>query len=184
MSNVINWEEIGKGSKTQGGGKQGDIQFLRLQSGNTYVVRPLGSPVIFHKYLVQHDGEWRSAICEDPENCPVRQKHNTEPRERYAVNVIDRADGEIKVMEGPVTVFKVFRTYFEGTANRPGGAQGADFKIVITGSGLKTRYDTQCVKRTPFTDEEKKKLQAEGLYKLDRIYKATSSEEIDSNHLL
>ena len=180
MSGAIDWEEIGKNSKKkfdENGDKK--VEFLRLESGHSYKVRPLGSPVIFHKYILQHGGQWRWAICEDPDTCPVKQKHNVEPRERYAVNVLDRADGKIKIMEGPVTVFKVFRTYLEGTGNSPGGPQGADFTIKVVGSGLKTRYENSLDKRTPFTDEEKSYIKGEGLYKLDRIFKSTPAEEIE-----
>ena len=181
MSNVVDWAEIGDNPK--GGalsGAQGQISFLRLQSGNTYKIRLLGSPVKFYKYVIQHDGSWRSAICEDPSTCIIRQEHGEDPRERYAVNVIDRTDGEIKIMEGPLTVFKTFRTFFEGTGSAPGGAQGGDFEIVVTGSGLGTRYKVTFSKKTPFTDEEKTYIKEKGLYELERIFKSTPPDEIEA----
>lgn len=179
MSGAVKWNDIGKNSKMGSDGEGKQIEFLRLSGGNAYRVRPLGSPVVFFKYVIQHEGEWRWAICEDPDTCPARKKHNVEPRERYAINILDRADGKIKVMEGPVTVFKSFRTYFENTNNSPGGPDGADFIINVKGSGLKTRYDVNADKRTPFTDAEKEYIRNEGLYKLDRIFKATPEDEIE-----
>ncbi len=179
MTGSIGWEEVGNVSKNGFSDGQ-QIDFLRLKGGNEYEIRPLGKPIVFFKYVRQHDdGGWRWAICEDPQECPVRKKHNIEPSERYAVNIIDRSDGKIKVMEGPFTVFKAFRDYQDYTKKSPGGPEGADFKITVKGAGLKTRYTTNLVKHTSFTDEEKSQIKEQHLYKLEAIYKVTPSEEIE-----
>ena len=180
MSMKIDWDEIGKDSNKKGGtGDKKQVEFLRLTTGSTYKIRPLGGPVVFYKYFLEHEGQWRWAICGDLDTCPVRQKHNVEPRERYAINVLDRADGKIKVMEGPVMVFKIFRAQFNATQNSPGGPEGGDFAITVTGVKKQTRYETVFLGRTPFTQKEREYLKAEGLFNLEQIYAATPADEIE-----
>jgi len=176
---IVDWNDVGN-SNTTFNDNSGSINFLKLASGGTYTIRPLGKCVEFNKYFLQHNGRWRSAICSDIDTCPVRKNHNVEPSIRYAVSVIDRADGLLKIMEGPVTVFKPFRMFSEATGFSPGGVDGADFEIKVTGAGKKTRYIVKMVQRTPFTSEEKAYLKEQKLYNLERIYKATDPEEIEN----
>ena len=106
MANAIDWDSVSDGSSTK---KKGKNNFMKLVSG-TYQIRPLGNPVEFHKFMLQGtDGKWRSAVCLDPDTNPVSRKHNIKPTSRYAVVVLDRADGEVKLLEAGVSVFKEFR---------------------------------------------------------------------------
>ena len=180
MTKVLDWESVGDGS---GKGKKGKSNFMKLVAG-TYQVRPIGAPVEFSKFMVQgSDGKWRSAVCVDADDNPVSLKHNIKPTPRYAVVAIDRADGEIKILEAGVSVFKEFRAYFKYTGKNPGGKQGADFRIVVEGSGRTKRYTTSLVRATPITDEESaslKEMFPNGLdgY-LEKVYEATPDEQLE-----
>lgn len=160
------------------------LQFIQLGSravGKTYNFRVLGNYVQYYKYVVQgQDGKWRSAITEDPDNCPIVAKHGIRPKETYAVNVLDRADGQIKILEGPRSIFEVFANYHKMTEKNPGGPNGADFSVQVTGQKGKDYYRTDMVKRTPFAAKEAELLKNEGLYKLERIFKATPPDKIES----
>lgn len=180
MANAIDWDSVSDGSSTK---KKGKNNFMKLGSG-TYQIRPLGNPVEFHKFMLQGtDGKWRSAVCLDPDTNPVSRKHNIKPTSRYAVVVLDRADGEVKLLEAGVSVFKEFRAFFKHTGKNPGGRTGADFRIVIEGAGRTKKYLTSFVRNTPLTDEEVAMLQdmkKQGTYPdLEKVYEATPDDKIE-----
>jgi len=152
---VIDWDGVGENSGSNQKGDENRPQFMKLTPGK-YQVRLLGTPINFHKFVVQgNDGRWRSVVPEDVENNPVVQNHNLKPSERYAINVIDRADGEIKILEAGITVFRTFREFYKATERNPGAsAKGADFSIAVQGAGRNKRYNTSFVKNSPLTDEE------------------------------
>ena len=183
---VENWNTIG-GNK--GTGNQGQrenrpprpkAEYLKLSGSKEHNIRPLGLPVCFHKYFVKDStGKPRSAITNDPSTCPVAMNHGLKPSKRYAINVIDRKDSKVKVIEGPNSIFKAFRQYFEETTRNPGGANsGADFKISVTGTGEETRYETKFVKRTPLTDDEKAMVHS-NIYDLTALYAETPKDRIE-----
>ena len=176
---IVDWKEVDPPKAASGDKRQ--IVFKRLTSGQSHVVRPVHKPMAVYKYYVNEGGKTKSAIVADPEVCPVREKHpDLKPSLRYAINVIDREDGELKVLEGPPTVFRAFRKWYEKTSKAPGGEKGGDFGIDVEGKGLKTKYDCQFVESTPFTEEELNMIKKDpGLYKLPDIYKPHSPEDIE-----
>lgn len=189
MSNtrvIDNWEDIANpgGSRNNDSGMR--TEFLRMNEG-TYRVRPIGSPVAFSKYVVNHNGSWRSAIPEDGDDNPIAQKHDVPLTNRYAIHVFDRQDGKIKVMEAGVTVFSEFKNYYEHTSRSPGGKSGAEFIINVTGRNKKKRYDTKFADKSDLSAEEvdhiKEYISAVGCNTLKehllRLFKSTSNAEIE-----
>lgn len=159
------------------------IKFLVLGNkaiGKEYVIRPVGDPVHFYKYVVQgEDKKWRSAITDNPESCVIKAKHNIVPKLVCAVNVINREDGEIYILEGTPTIFGEFRKFAEISQLDPGGVQGADFKITVTGKKGKDFYMTQFVKKSVLSEAEQKGLESNPIYPLEKIYKITPQSEIE-----
>ncbi len=181
MAEYVQWGSVPEDSN--GGEKS---EFLKLKTGNTYRIRPLLFPVKFFKYFHKHEGKLRTAICEKPDVCPVRDRHPElkKPSMRYAAYVIDRADGKIKILEAPQSVFRPIGSTFESTGKDPGsGKEGSDFQVKITGVGLNTKYDVAWAGQTPITAEERVSLK-EALdgdkSKLQKIYKVDTSEEIEA----
>lgn len=185
MGTVVDWTSIGKSSlkrRNNPNGNMPELKFLRIKKGETVTVRLLGRPVHYYKYVLQHNGKWRSAIVgdeNDAANCPVGQKYNLDPAEKYSVNVIDRADKQLKIFEGAPTVFAYFQNWAEITGENPGGSNGGDFKITATGKKGKDYYEVKFLGRKPFTKEERVLLKTQGLYKLENIFKALTPEEIE-----
>lgn len=167
----MSWAEVAKSSNS----RKGDINNLRLISGNTYVVRFVGDPEPFYKYFVAG----KSAICANPDKCPVKAKYNIDPTLRYAVNVIDRADGKLKVLEVPPSVLKPVIAWWKARKHDPGGDNGCDFNIEITGQKKNTRYTVMPLDISPFTEAEKKMIE-EGTYDLKKLYKAVPDAEIEA----
>jgi len=181
---LVSWDDVVGGDKSgniSGGGGKGI--FLKLQAGRTYRVRPVGKPIEIWKYFSNKDGQNRSAITADPESCPVRQKYNLEPKRKYAINVIDREDSRLKVMEGPISVFTGFKDWYVASKKNPGGKDGGDFNIKIVlppnGDKKKTKYIVTFIEPCPFTAEEKTMIDEQGLHKLEVIFKPDDAETIE-----
>ncbi len=177
---------------------KGGTEFLRLKSGNTYKVRPIKLPVHFYKFFYKNKGKLRTATVEEETIGQLMKKYpnelKTKPANRYAIYVIDRADGQVKIMEGPQSVFKPFRNRFDATGKKPGGEKdGGDWMIKVSGSGFGTNYDVTFIDTTPITDEEKEKVKEawngdsdklQKIYKIDTFVEAEKklfSEEIQED---
>jgi len=192
MGTIIEWGEVDSGMKKGGGGGSGGAggpfdKFLKLVPGNTYTVRPVGNPCAFHAYWVASPTDpkrFNRAITEDPNNCVINQKYQIVPKTRYAVNVIDRADGKLKIMEAPPSVFDKIKDWAKASRQDPGAKGGADFQIQIVvppnGDKKRSEYRTTPIVQTPFTEEEKAMLTEKGLYDLEEHYKAIPQNEIES----
>jgi hypothetical protein len=161
-----------------------------LKSGNTYTVRPVAKPVIFFKYFYQNGDKLRTAICQDPTTCSVKIAHGDAldtPGERFAILVIDRADGILKIMEFPKGVFIDIKNWWQATQQNPGGDEGVDWVIQKSGSGkMNTKYATTPTKATPFSNDEKtmilgiiKDEEGNNAHYLENVYKAHSAEQIE-----
>ena len=176
------------GWKTNGGDKEsGDrAEFLYLKKGNIYTVRLLKDPVRMAKYFYKNQGKMRVAVisADDRENCPVRAKHPEELKNpaslRYAVRVIDRKDGRIKVMEFPYSVYKQICEQSEHHNIDPGSKDGAEFTIkVATKTGF-DMYTSIFDGASTLTNDEIALFQE---YKdktdLEKLYKIDSPEEVE-----
>ena len=110
MAEYVQWGSVPEDSS--GGDKS---EFLRMKTGNTYRIRPVFDPIKFFKYFHKHEGKLRTAICDKPDVCPVRDRHPElkKPSMRYAAYVIDRADGKVKILEAPQSVFRPIGSSFE-----------------------------------------------------------------------
>jgi hypothetical protein len=94
--------------------------------------------------------------------------------------VIDRQDGKLKILEGPFSIFKALRSYYENTHRNPGKANGADFIVKVKGLGEKKRYDCSFAGDNTLTQEEAKLINAHGTFKLDKIFKVTPADKIEA----
>ena len=181
MADTCSWDSI---PSSGGNGEKSD--FLRLESGKSYKIRPVFEPVKFFKYFHKNQqGKLRIAICAKPDTCPVRDKHPElkKPALRFAAYVIDRADGKVKILEAPQSVFRPIGASLEMTGKNPGGgADGSDWYVKVRGKGLNTTYDVGFIERTPLSQEErdliKEALDGDSK-KLQKLYKIDTPEEIE-----
>ena len=182
MTEYVQWGSVPEDNS--GGGDMSE--FLKLKTGNTYKIRPVFDPVKFFKYFHKHEGKLKTAICEKPDVCPVRDRHPElkKPSMRYAAYVIDRADGKIKILEAPQSVFRPIGSTFESTGKNPGsGKDGSDFQIKVTGVGLGTKYDVAWAGQTPLTADERASLKEAldgDMKKLQKLYKVDTPEQIEA----
>jgi len=198
MAKTVSWNDFGnRGSNAQKGSKGGGqqrsqrtLRFVKIENNSSVILRPVDEAVEFDKYVYQDSkGKWNFGVCGDVKTCPLFLKYDKTPSTRYAINVIDRTDGLIKIYEGPLSVFKVFASYEEMAETPAGGENGADFKITknVTSKDGKTytKYEVHKESKTPFTTEEKALLNTngEGIYNLERIFKVTPADKIEKKVL-
>ena len=182
-TDFVEWTEVTKINEVEG--STGKVDYLKLKSGESYRIRPVFKPIKFFKYFHKNNNKLRTAICEDPDICPIRDKYPElkKPSLRYACYVIDRADGKLKVIEAPQTVFRPMGSRAEATGQNPGsGKQGSDWIIKVTGAGLKTKYDVTFLDVTPLTKAEEEYIkEAVGGDKdsLKKIYAIDAPEKIE-----
>lgn len=176
---TISWDDMAEDAKTSSGGGNNN-KYMKLESGKKYKVRPVGRPVRFFKYFRMDGNRVRSAICANPDACPVKAKYPDldKPRRRYAINIIDRTDGNIKILEAGPTVFQGFMAWYEQTGKSPGGKDGGDFGITVKGVGRDTEYGVTFLETKPLTAEENE-LYNEKKYDLETEYAAKDAEEIE-----
>ena len=180
MADYVQWDSV---PKSGGSGEKGE--YLRLESGRTYKIRPIFDPVRFFKYFHKHEGRLRTAICAKPDVCPVRDKHPElkKPSVRFAAYVIDREDNKVKILEAPQSVFRPIGSSFEATGKNPGsGKDGSDWQIKVVGKSLNTTYDVAWAGNTPLTNEERaavKEALDGDMKKLKKMYKTDTPEEIE-----
>jgi len=91
---------------------------------------------------------------------------------RYAVNVIDRADGQIKVLEGSERLFMELRRCRELTGVELGGADAFDINIEV-GAAATYRISYDAEQRTPFTPREKEAIRM-GMIDLRTVFAVSS----------
>lgn len=174
---LVDWTSLSGKKETNG------VKYIRLEPGKTYRIRPVMKPHILWKYYIDKpNGQRSSAITEDPNNCIIVKKYNEKPKQRFAVNVIDRSDGQIKVMEGPISILKQIGTWAAETNVDPGSNAGGEFAIRVECPGndrKKTRYLVQFINYAPFTDSEKKSIK-ETIYNLSEVFKPAPQDKIEN----
>lgn len=200
MTAKLNWEKINidnsrvknNNSKNSDGTDKRRKVYVVLGNkakGNKYILRPVGNPVGFYNAVLELpavDGrkQWRSVRVPMDENGgdtyvrnhPLQVSHNVQFQAKYAINVIDREDNQLKILEGGISIFEAFRNYHEMTEKNPGGKNSADFRLEVTGQKGKDYYKVNKHQSTTLTDEEVAFLQKEGLYELEEIYEETPEE--------
>ena len=177
---TLQWNQDGKG-KTSGQSDGREVIFLKLSSGNTYKVRPVGECKEFDKYVVPTaDGKFKSAVCGDVETCPIRAKYDLMPGTRYGMNFWDKNDNKVKVCEFPKTVRDGIKSYFDATGEEPGGLNGADFQITVTGGNTKSkRFAVKCLGKTPLSQKTMDIIMTEKAFDLDKVFEPASVDKIE-----
>lgn len=185
MATEIDWGEMGNDTPAGGEGGPNQKKFLKFVSGKTHVFRPIGGGVEFFKFFVQTDKGKRSInVNKDDKDkaAEVLSKHfgkEIAPQHRYAINVIDRDDGQVKIMEGGYSIFKFFGKWAKVNNQLPGSQAGGDWAISVEGDGLQRRYTTGFMRPAPLTQEELKRIkEKKEMYSLKEVFKETPLNEL------
>lgn len=154
-------------------GTGGNVDFLKLKDGMNQI-RIVGKPALINIHWEKGiDGQNKKVICPGS-GCPIC-KAGKAPQARYQVQVIDRNDGKIKVLEQGPTVFNHIKAY----AMDPdyGDPSLYDIKIKKEGSGRETKYSVlPSPKKSEITAEEQQAVAS--CKSLEEINKAKTIDEI------
>jgi hypothetical protein len=179
------WDDFAEDAEGNGNNKQGDrpkTLYMDTSKPGKYNVRPVGPHIKCRKLFKPY----RVTLNETDRDTDPAWKAGFYPQQRFAINVIDRADGKLKILEKGKTVFAQFANYKATFGKNPSDAkEGVDFQITVTipklpdGSPnkLKTDYKVIHIKETPLTKEEIEMIKAQKLWPLTEIYKPTPLEK-------
>lgn len=186
------------GTKSQGGSKFPKAEFMSFAKPGNYKIRLVGSFVKFRR----HWKPYKAITHDSLRDVDPAWKAGFFPKRRFAINVIDRGDGKLKIMEQGPTIFKAFSDYKEAnTGIDPAGKDGPDFTITVKipmkdgkPDVMYKQYGVVAGNQTPLTGDEKKmlcKLDEKGnvirgedgkpvsnLWDLKKIFKPTSAEKM------
>lgn len=184
------WEDVDP--RPEGSGKGGGkSKFLSLKPGE-YKIRPVGNPKLVRRYFVKHsDGTTKFAVTGEADTkCIITRKYrDTEDqplypqRSRYAFNCFDRADGQLKIVEVPLSVARQIRDWGQENNINPGSGKGVDFKIKVIRQGSdprNTKYEVIAGLQTPFSEDEKALIDKNGIYDLDVTFEPVDQKEIEA----
>ena len=200
-SGYVDWENIGNNDKAYSPKSNSNnsqenrpkVERLKLEAGKTYRIRPVHKPKDIWRYWNERNGKKYSAICAENGDAIINSKYNIKPSLKYGLNVIDREDGILKVMEASPGVFRAFKEWSQAAKKSPGGKDGGDFSIKVEATPklqYKVKYTTTFIEPKPFTDEERAMLAKNkadtsglydelGLYNLNEMYKPLPKEDIE-----
>jgi len=189
----------GEGQKGSGGGDREKIPYIDMSKPGKYKVRLVGPYVKCRK----HFKPYRATVQDADKDSDPAWKAGWIPSKRYAINVLDRLDGnKLKVLEKGPSVFKFFYSYKVDLNNDPSGKEGPDFLITVKvpmvdgqPKKMKTEYAVTHLDKAPFTKEDMKMIcetDKDGnivkdektgkpkskLFPLLDIYKSTSPEKM------
>ena len=191
MASVVDWGKLGgraanmkKGSGS--GPQEGKPEWMTIS--DSAKVRPIGQAVEFVKVFVDTKKGKRSVVV-DPVDADkavallsAEAGYDVRGSNRFAINVIDRADGRIKILEGGMQIFGFWGKWQMTTEIHPGSKEGYDWSIEAEKTGPKPqdkKYTPIPLKPAPITEQEwalinKKKAE----YTLSDIYKSTPLDEV------
>lgn len=182
-----NWDEDFKQDENSGQnqGKQSDrpkTLYMDMTKPGKYMIRPVGPHIKCRKLFKPY----RATLQDSDRDSDPAWGAGFFPSRRYAINVIDRADGKLKVLEKGASVFKHFANYKATVGKNPSDAkEGSDFVVTVTipkgpngePNKLKTEYLVMPIRETPLSKEEADMIRSQKLWPLTEIYKSTPLEK-------
>jgi len=165
----VDWGEAGAGSggSSRDGIDRREITYLRISEDTPIRIRLVGKAVKYFKH-------WNPivAVSCGPDHDVCWKEGGHKPRRRYSVWVIDRADGQMKVLDFGAQLMKHFSNWSKLFKKNPGGPDGTDWLVSKeiptskneSGSYVKdkrnTTYSAVHDAPTPFSDDELAMIQA------------------------
>lgn len=109
------------------------------------------------EYLDEHLPKAKAIKDPDKRKKEMRKVYANQPwklRQKFAINVIDRTDGQVKVLDKGLAVFRELKKYAQDAEY--GDLRNYDVTVERSGEGLTTEYSVIPARsNTPLTDEEK-----------------------------
>ena len=170
-------------------GNDGDYgptpEYEDFKGQGDYRIRLVGKPYMFDQLFLtpQETGEKAIPVIGDGKPDPMTSI-GKEYKKRCAANIFLKEDGKSihKVMRCGTMVFSTIAQWAQASGENPGGSNGCDFIVKVTGSGLNKKYSVTALTQTKFSKEEKDIIRIKegpgGLWDLATCIQTTSHEQM------
>ena len=188
MASAINWDNLpsSKKNSSDGNGKR-ELNFIKFTNDSVHTIRPVGKAVWFYRFYYKPIRKYFIANV-DPDTGEsnleeLKEILGCDPEQRFAMNVIDRSDKKIKILQGPMTMLEQFAEVAQATGRKPGSKEGGDWRITSKGAGKSRRYNCNYLGSVPFTEEELEKIKNKDeskneWYILEKVFKPSDMEYV------
>jgi len=190
---IIDWDnDASLGSETENTNeRKNSARWMSFKEPGKYTVRLVGNGIKFRRWwqpfdfkdrVITHD-LFRPSKDKDQSEVDPAWKAGFYPKTTYAIICIDRADGEVKILEKGKQIFDAFKDWQDANNKKPGGKQAPDFQIKLEwpqGNKRAANYSvTSAGDSKELTEEEKEKVRKfASEVDLKELYRATSLEKI------
>lgn len=161
----MSWDNV---TENAGGGAQ-MFKLEPNQNGIIHIINGEDGPKSFHSVYFASIN--RGATVDPDNNSLIGLEDGYKVKKRYALNIVDMVDGQIKVFVFGSTVANMLKNIREEYGN----LDDIDIKITRKGTGLKTTYTIFPVK-LKFTADM---IEGQTPVNLDEMFELTSEEEIE-----
>lgn len=128
--------------------------------------KPFTDRVITHPDYKDEDPAWQAGFY---------------PRRTFAVHVIDRTDGKLKILEKGSSIFKYFSRFKTINDIDPGGKEAPNFTITVEwpgGNKSAAKYTVMASQKAAPLTEEEREMVKENKAALTKIYATTPLQKI------
>jgi len=176
-----NWDEDFPTEEESKSTERRKAKFMQFKGAGKYTVRLVGNHVKFLRHWSPFESKDRVITNASYKGDDPAWQAGFYPRKTFAIHVIDRADGELKILEKGNQIFKEFARYKAINDINPAGKTGPDFVISVeipNGEKRQTKYAvTAKAQSAPFTPEELEMIKA-NVYPLPDIYQSLPLQRI------
>jgi hypothetical protein len=181
----MSWNEVEMDINNEGGNQESKkIDFIQFPEGATILRIVDNEPVGKWKHWIPQIK--RSIICPG-KGCPIcniiknaKANGETPPyssQKKYHIHVIDRKDGQLKILENSKTFFGDLLTIRKEMMETYGELTNYDIKVIRSGKGKNTKWTILPSIKTPLTEEELKIIE-ENRIDFNEYFKAFTPEQI------
>jgi len=165
--------------KQSGNGERKRIEWMKFTKPGDYTIRLVGKYVKFLRHWDPFDD--KVVTHPDYKDADPAWKAGFYPRKTFAVHVIDRADGKLKILEKGASIFKYFSRFRTINDVDPGGKDAPNFTITVEwpqGNKNAAKYTVMAAQKPAPLTEQEKEMVRDGKAPLTKIYAATPLEKI------
>jgi hypothetical protein len=164
---------------TQNTGDMKRLPYMQFDKPGNYTIRLVGAHVKFYRHWQPFTD--RIITCKEYKNNDPAWQAGFYPRETFAIHVIDRATGELKILEKGSSLFKQFANYKVVNDINPAGLEAPDWVVQVEWpNGNKRQAKYTCMSKAKLNEltQEEKVMIKENQAPLKKIYATTPLETI------
>lgn len=179
QANIGDWDNDFPADEKKENQEHKSVTFMKFDKPGDYTIRLVGAHVKFRRHwkpfserIITHD----SYKDEDP-----AWQAGFYPRETFAIHIIDRADGKLKILEKGRSLFKQFARYKIVNEMNPADKVGPDWVVTVewpNGNKRQATYTAIAKSKTNELTKEEIEMFKRDKVALDKLYASTPLEKI------